>query len=278
VTRASDILDVISSRKAAGQPFALATVVRTVAATAAKAGAKAVILPDGTVSEGWIGGGCARAAVLKAAREALLDGRPRLVSIQPPDALQDQGVAAGEERAGVRFVTNMCPSEGTMDVFVEPVLPQPQLVIYGSSPVAVAVAALGRRMGFLLTICAPAAEQGSFVDADRRIEGYALPVTDAGTRYAVVSTQGRGDEAALQAALSIDADYVAFVGSRKKAEALKGALLKHGVSPGLLARLKAPAGLDLGAITPDEIAISILAEIIAVRRGGHPRGSPSPAA
>jgi len=277
VTHASDILDVISSRKAAGQPFALATVVRTVAATAAKAGAKAVILPDGTVSEGWIGGGCARAAVLKAAREALLDGRPRLVSVQPPDALQDQGVAAGEERAGVRFVTNMCPSEGTMDIFVEPVLPQPQLVIYGSSPVAVAVAALGRRMGFLLTICAPAAEQGSFAEADRRIEGYALPVTDAGTRYAVVSTQGRGDEAALQAALSIEADYIAFVGSRKKAEALKDALLKHGVSPELLARLKAPAGLDLGAITPDEIAISILAEIIAVRRGGHPRGSPSPA-
>ena len=277
MTHASDILDVISSRKAAGQPFALATVVRTVAATAAKAGAKAVILPDGTVSEGWIGGGCARAAVLKAAREALLDGRPRLVSVQPPDALQDQGVAAGEERAGVRFVTNMCPSEGTMDIFVEPVLPQPQLVIYGSSPVAVAVAALGRRMGFLLTICAPAAEQGSFAEADRRIEGYALPVTDAGTRYAVVSTQGRGDEAALQAALSIEADYIAFVGSRKKAEALKDALLKHGVSPELLARLKAPAGLDLGAITPDEIAISILAEIIAVRRGGHPRGSPSPA-
>ena len=86
---ATDILDTISSRKALGQPFALATVVRTVAATAAKAGAKAVILPDGTISEGWIGGGCARAAVLKAAREALADGKPRLLSVQPPDALHD---------------------------------------------------------------------------------------------------------------------------------------------------------------------------------------------
>src|SRR6476659_11412473 len=96
----SDILDTISQRRAAGQPFALATVVRTVAATAAKAGAKAVILPDGTVSDGWIGGGCARAAVLKAAREAIADGKSRLISVQPPDALQDQGVVAGEERAG----------------------------------------------------------------------------------------------------------------------------------------------------------------------------------
>src|SRR6476620_10523024 len=122
--RASDILRIISARKAAGEPFALATVVRTVSATAAKAGAKAVILPDGTISEGWIGGGCARAAVLKAARDALADGRPRLVSVQPPDALDQQGVKGGDEQAGVRFATNMCPSQGTMDVFIEPVLPR----------------------------------------------------------------------------------------------------------------------------------------------------------
>ena len=270
-----DVLEIIASRRAAGQPFALATVVRTVAATAAKAGAKAVVLPDGTVSEGWIGGGCARAAVLKAAREAMADGKPRLVSVQPPDALQDQGVAAGEERAGVRFATNMCPSQGTMDIFVEPVLPVPQLLVCGSSPVAVAVADLGRRVGFALTVCAPAAEQASFADAERRIEGYALPVEDAGQRYVVIATQGRGDEAALQAALAIEAEYVAFVGSRKKAETLKAKLAADGTSAVRLARLKAPAGLDLGAITPDEIALSILAEIVAMRRGKHPRGGES---
>jgi xanthine dehydrogenase accessory factor len=262
---ASDILALISSKRAAGEPFALATVVRTVAATAAKAGAKAVILPDGTVSEGWIGGGCARAAVLKAAREAIADGKSRLVSVQPPDALQDQGVAAGEERAGVRFAKNMCPSEGTMDIFVEPVLPVPQLLVCGSSPVAIAVADLGRRIGFALTVCAPAAEQASFAEAERRIEGYALPVDDAAARYIVIATQGRGDEAALRAALAIEAEYVAFVGSGKKAAALKAQLAN--IAPERLARLKAPAGLDLGAIAPDEIAISILAEIIAVRRG-----------
>ena len=158
-----------------------------------------------------------------------------------------------------------------MDIFVEPVLPRPRVVICGSSPVAVAVADLARRTGFAVIVCAPAAEQGAFTEADRRIEGYALPVEDTGARYVVVSTQGRGDEAALLAALAVDADYVAFVGSRKKAEALKATLANRGITAERLEKLKAPAGLDLGAITPDEIAISILAEIVAVRRTRHSR-------
>ena len=264
--RSTDILEIIASRKSAGEPFALATVVRTVSATAAKAGAKAVILPDGSISEGWIGGGCARAAVLKAAKDALADGQSRLVSVQPPDALDEQGVKAGAEQEGVRFAKNMCPSQGTMDIFVEPVLPRPQVVICGSSPVAVAVADFAKRAGFAVTVCAPAAEQAGFNEADRRIEGYALPVEEGGARYVVVSTQGRGDEAALLAALAVDVDYVAFVGSRKKAEALKATLAERGISAERLAKLKAPAGLDLGAITPDEIAISIVAEIVSKRR------------
>jgi xanthine dehydrogenase accessory factor len=270
---ATDILEHVAEIKARGEPFALATVIRTVAATAAKAGAKAVILPDGTMSEGWIGGGCARAAVLRAAREALADGKPRLVSVQPPELLEEQGIAAGEERAGVRFANNMCPSRGTMDVFVEPVLPRPQIVICGTSPVAVAVAQFAPRLGFALTVCAPAADQQAFARADRRIEGYALPVKEFGSRYVVVATQGRGDEAALQAALAVEADYAAFVGSRKKGEALKAALAKTGIDPERLRKLRAPAGLDLGAITPEEIAVSILAEIIAVRRSGHSRSA-----
>ncbi|MGD0332268.1 MAG: XdhC family protein [Xanthobacteraceae bacterium] len=274
--RANEILQIIATRKSAGEPFALATVVRTVAATAAKAGAKAVILPDGTISEGWIGGGCARAAVVKAAKDALADGQSRLVSVQPPDLLADRGVEPGQEQEGVRFAKNMCPSQGTMDIFVEPMLPRPQVVICGASPVAVAVADLAKRTGFAVTVCAPAAEQPAFGDADRRIEGYALPVDEAAARYVVVSTQGRGDEAALLAALAVDVDYVAFVGSRKKAEALKATLAKRGVATERLAKLKAPAGLDLGAITPDEIAISILAEIVAVRRGQQSRGAAPP--
>ena len=275
--RASDILRIISARKAAGEPFALATVVRTVAATAAKAGAKAVILPDGTISEGWVGGGCARAAVHKAAKDALADGKSRLVSVQPPDLLGQQGHAPGEEQGGVRFAKNLCPSQGTMDIFVEPVLPRSQVIICGSSPVAVAIADFAKRAGFSVTVSAPADEQTFFGDIDRRIEGYALPVDEPGARYIVISTQGRGDEAALLAALAVNADYLAFVGSRKKAESLKASLSKRGISDERLAKLKAPAGLDLGAITPEEIAISILAEIVAVQRRKDSRGTPTAA-
>src|SRR5258708_25577235 len=115
MNRADDILDTIASRKTSGESFVLATVVRTVAATAAKAGAKAVILPDGTMSEGWIGGGCARAAGLKAAKDALADGQSRLVSVQPPHSLAEHGFKAGEEQGGVRFAKNLPPSQGTMD-------------------------------------------------------------------------------------------------------------------------------------------------------------------
>ena len=156
-----------------------------------------------------------------------------------------------------------------MDIFVEPVLPRPEIVVCGSSPVAVALADLARRLGFSATACAPAAEQVAFPEADRRIEGYALPVEREGSRYIVVSTQGRGDEAALKAALAAEADYVAFVGSRRKAETLRAKLSKDGVDPGRLAGLKAPAGLDLGAITPEEIALSILSEIVAHYRRGR---------
>jgi xanthine dehydrogenase accessory factor len=171
----------------------------------------------------------------------------------------------------VRFATNMCPSQGTMDVFVEPVLPQPQIVVCGSSPVAVAIADFAKRAGFGVVVCAPAAEQAAFTEAEQRIEGYALPVEQRGARYVVVSTQGRGDEAALSAALAVNADYIAFVGSRKKADALKRSLARRGIANERLEKLKAPAGLDLGAITPEEIAISIVAEIVALRRSTSPR-------
>jgi xanthine dehydrogenase accessory factor len=269
--RSSDILELVPLLKAKGEAFALATVVRTVSATAAKAGAKAIVRSDGTISEGWVGGGCARGAVVKAAQEAIADGRARLISVQPPDVLQEHGVSAGEEREGVRFAKNACPSHGTMDIFIEPVLPRPQVVLCGSSPVAVAIADFAQRMGFWVTVCAPASEQAAFSEADRRIEDYTLPRSESGERVIVVSTQGRGDEKALHAALSTDAPYVAFVGSRLKAETLKAILAERGIDRRRLAALRSPAGLDLGAIGPDEIALSILAEIVAFRRGRDSR-------
>ncbi|HWA43250.1 MAG TPA: XdhC/CoxI family protein [Hypericibacter adhaerens] len=267
--QAEDILELVSAYKARGTPFALATVVRTVAATAAKAGAKAIITSDGRMAGGWIGGGCARAAVLAAAREALADGKPRLVSIQPKDILDAQGLQAGEIREGVAFAKNMCPSHGTMDVFVEPLLPRAGVVVLGASPVAVAIADLARRVGFAVTAAAPRAELEAFSDLDGRIDGFGVPARGQGSRFLVVATQGRGDLAALKAALSTDADYVAFVGSRAKAASLREQLLEEGLEPGRIDRLRAPAGLDLGAIGPEEIALSVVAEIVEVRRRGQ---------
>lgn len=261
-----DVLELVSNLKQRGEAFVLATVVRTVAVTAAKAGAKAVITPDGTITGGWIGGGCARGAVLKAAQDVLGDGQPRLISVQPPAELELHGVTAGETRDGIRFAKNMCPSQGTMDIFVEAVMPRPNLVICGSSPVAAALSRLGAVMGFATTACAPQAEQSALDSVDNRIEGYALPVSDTAPRFVVVATQGKGDEAALRAVLDIDADYKAFVGSRRKMASIREKLVGAGASAEAFDAIKAPAGVDIGAISPEEIALSIFAEITARRR------------
>jgi xanthine dehydrogenase accessory factor len=260
------VLEQAARRQAQGQTFALATVVRTVSVTAAKAGAKALIGPDGSIEEGWIGGGCARAAVVKAARQCMLDGQSRLVSIAPKDALAELGAAAGEERDGVFFAKNSCPSQGTMDVFVEPVLPSPRLLILGASPVAVALANLAPSMGFDVAVAATPEEHERFGPGVRRLVSVAAPAEAGENAFVVVSTQGAGDRAALKSAAAMNARFRAFVGSRRKAETLRSELAHEGVSVSALAAIKAPAGLDISAISAEEIALSILAEMVAVRR------------
>jgi xanthine dehydrogenase accessory factor len=269
MTKHVEVMDLVARLKAAEETFVLATVVRTVSVTAAKAGAKAIIRPDGTIAAGWIGGGCAKGAVLKAAREALADGEPRMVSVQPENLLAELGVKPGENREGVRFASNLCPSKGTMDVFVEPVLPHPSLVILGGSPVALSLAAQARQLGYHVTVAAPRADLGAAPDADTLIDGFALGNLNEAKRFVVVSTQGKGDEAALRTAVATPAVYHAFVGSRRKMAALREKLGREGIETSALDRVKAPAGLDLGAITPEEIAMSILAEITVERRRGQ---------
>jgi xanthine dehydrogenase accessory factor len=264
-----EVMDLVAQMKAAEQAFVLATVVRTVSVTAAKAGAKAIIRPDGTIVAGWIGGGCAKGAVLKAAREALVDGEPRMVSVQPENLLAELGVKPGETREGVRFASNMCPSKGTMDIFVEPVLPHPSLIILGASPVALSLAAQARQLGYHVALAAPAADLTAVPDADVVVDGFEPRYLNNARRFVVVSTQGKGDEAALERALAIEATYHAFVGSKRKMTALRDKLIAVGLDPAAIDRVKAPAGLDLGAITPEEIAMSILAEITVERRRGQ---------
>jgi len=270
-----EVMDLAAQMKAAEQPFVLATVVRTVSVTAAKAGAKAIIRPDGTIVAGWIGGGCAKGAVLKAARDALADGEPRMVSVQPENLLAELGVKPGEAKDGVRFAANMCPSKGTMDIFVEPMLPHPSLVILGASPVALSLATQARQLGYHVTLAAPAADLVEAPGVDMLVDSFRLGELHEAKRFIVVSTQGKGDEAALRAALATQASYLAFVGSRRKMASLRAKLIAEGVEAGAIDRVKAPAGLDLGAITPEEIAMSILAEITMERRRGQRDGEAS---
>nr|WP_245840896.1 XdhC/CoxI family protein [Puniceibacterium sediminis] len=241
--------------RAAGTPFAVATVVRTVGATAAKPGARALIHSDGTIGGGWIGGGCVRSALARAAQEALADGQPKFLSLMPEDLLQGRGVTAGSDVEGVRFARNGCPSKGSMDVFVEPHLPQPELVVLGASPVAVALVRLAAGFGFRLNAM-PLAEP---------LE----PVSAGAQRLVVVATQGKGDLDGLRMALASGAIFLAFVGSRRKFAALSEKLAAEGIAARDLARVQAPAGLDIHALTPEEIALSILAQVVQVRRSGQ---------
>lgn len=264
-----DVMELVSRMTVAEEAFVLATVVRTVSVTAAKAGAKAVIRPDGSIAAGWIGGGCARGAVLRAARQALQDGQARLVSIQPQDLLAELGIKPGENRQGVEFARNMCPSQGTMDIFVEPVLPRPSLLIFGASPVAMALCGMARGLGYSVTMAAPATDLATEPDADHWIDGFAGETDGRPPAFVVVSTQGKGDQDALSHAVMHPSAYCGFVGSRRKMEALKDDLVAAGIDRERLERVKGPAGLDIGAITPEEIALSILAEITVIRRRGQ---------
>src|SRR3979490_3447881 len=192
-----EVMHLVAQMKAAEQAFVLATVVRTVSVTAAKAGAKAIIRPDGTIVAGWIGGGCARGGVLRAAREALADGEPRMVSAPPENLPAELGVKPGENRDGVRFAQNMCPSKGTMAIFGQPLLPSSSPTALGCSPVALSLAAQARQLGYHVTVAAPAGDRSDPPDADALIDGYQLGKLHQARRFIVVSTQGKGDEAAL---------------------------------------------------------------------------------
>lgn len=265
-----DILELASSLKADGEVFAIATVVRTVSVTAAKAGARALVRSDGVISDGWIGGGCAKGAVIKAARESIATGEPQFISLQPEHLLDEQGLTAGAELDGVKFAANHCPSKGTMDIFIEPILPKPELVIFGASPVAIALSELAQSMGYFCSICVEENQHIKFVGADQIFDAYPKKNSrDDRQRFVVISTQGKGDEQAVKQALALPCVFTSFVGSKAKALSLRQKFIEPASNLKAFEKIKAPAGLDLGAITPEEIALSILAEITTVRRKGQ---------
>lgn len=256
-----DVIPLIARLKEAGESFCVATVVRTEHATSAKAGAKAVVLKDGTL-KGFMGGACVQRSIRETAATVLAEGKPRLIRVKPKDE-----VVSPVDVDGTELHKSSCPSGGTVDIFVEPMRPAPRLVVCGASPVGIAVADLGRRLGYRIVAAALADDLAAYADEDQKIAGFNLAEIGVEAEdYVVVATQGRRDREALAASLGTHAHYVAFVGSRRKAEVLKAQIVEQGLTVEQIARLKAPAGLDIHGIEPEEIALSILAEIVARRR------------
>jgi len=229
----------------AGEPFVLATVVWCERPTSAKPGAQALIQANGKMA-GWIGGSCAQPVVLREAARILREGgEPYLLRLGAPDL--------GIMRKDVRVFPMSCTSGGVLDIYMEPHLPLPQLILIGDSPVIAALRQLASVIDFAVI-------QLHSADLSK--------VNIHEQTCILVATHGQYDEDAIEQALRSPACYVGMVGSRRRAEACRTYLREAGLSEAQIALLKAPAGLDIGALTPEEIAASILAELVQVRRRG----------
>ena len=229
-----------------GQAFALATVVWRQGPSSGQQGSRAIITPSGEL-HGWIGGACAEPVVVREAREVISTGEARLLLLGTPDQF---GAAVPD---GMTVVPISCQSEGALEVYIEPVLPVPHLVVVGRSPMAETLASLGRDLGWRTDLVA----------------GPGLAEAGASERsMVVVATQGHGDEDAVQAALAARPAYLGLVGSRRRGAAVLGYLADRGLPADQLDRVRVPAGLDLGHTSHREIAVAILAELVQLRAAG----------
>lgn len=241
-----DLLEQAAELRRQGRPFVLATVVRSVRPASARPGDRALLLGEGRPI-GWVGGGCVHTSIEREAARALADGTPRLVRLSPAPA-QEEGIVS---------YPMTCHSGGTLEIYLEPVLPAPELVILGESPVADALAALAAPLGYRV-----------------RTALEDITTTDAWVVAAAMSSDE--DHPTVRAALERGVQYVAMVASRRRAEALLDELRADGMAEDTIERLKAPAGLDIGAATGPEIALSIMAEIVQRRRSRRPAALAAP--
>ena len=257
LSMSSDLYSKAAEISAQRRPFAIATVVRTQGSSSARQGSKALIDAQGKMVMGWVGGGCAESAVRAEALKCMQQERPQLITLDMQDELLGVGMPCG----------------GVMDVYVEPVLPKPELLIVGHGRIAEVLASMGTLMSFFVTVNDPAAEKQSFPAADRLIqEDFDLSETVINSRtFVVIATLHKNDHVWLQKALESEAAYVALIASAHRARLVLDYLLAAGVSAEKVERVWAPAGLDLGAATPEEIALSIISQMVAVRRGGSAR-------
>jgi xanthine dehydrogenase accessory factor len=234
----SELLQLAADLSRKGEPFVLALVVRRESYSSAHQGDMAIITAEGAY-HGWLGGNCTQPTVRREAKAALRDGKPRLVSLSPQPELQ--------ARPGVTALPMTCHSGGTVDIYLEPVLPAPQLLLFGDSPCARALARLGEVMGYSVERDPAQARKGGAV-------------------FAVVATMGENDEESVAAALALAPAYLGVVASRKRFAELRESLLARGVPAEALESVRNPAGLDIGASLPEEVALSIFAELVQLRR------------
>jgi xanthine dehydrogenase accessory factor len=264
-----DVLSAAQRLQQQDQPYALVSVLRVQAPASAKPGDKAVVTADGIV-HGWIGGGCAQPAVLRTVKRALADGVARVIRIAPAEDGQVR------ELDDVLEFGMACHSGGTLELFVDPMLPRARLTIIGDSPLAAALAGLAPRVGLPVTVVAQGADAARFPDATRVVASDEAPDVGAGS-FVVVATQGRRDLQGLRAALGLAARQVFFVSSARKAQVLKAQLIESGCDAAAVNAIVAPAGQAIGAQTPEEIALSVLAAVVAARRGAVPAQAPATA-
>jgi xanthine dehydrogenase accessory factor len=255
------------------EPFVLAVVVRRQPASSSQAGDMALITAAGAF-HGWLGGSCTQPTVVREAKRALAEGEPRLVVLAPDPEL--------ERRPGITVFPMTCNSGGTVEIYLEPVLPAPRLVVFGVSPTARALARLGKAMGYSVVAVDPAAEPGLFPEADQIVTDLGraprLYASAKGPRFAVVATLGDRDEEAIRDALAMSPDYLGVVASRRRFAQIRETLGAGGVTAAALDTIHSPAGLRIGAQRPEEIALSVLAQIVEQRQAAADQEEAEPAA
>jgi xanthine dehydrogenase accessory factor len=252
--RDDDILSIATRMQAQRQPFALATVIETQGSTSARTGSKAVFDPEGSIIAGWVGGGCAQSTVAQTALDCLASGTPETVFLDLDDEVLGTGMPCG----------------GTMRVFVEPMLPRPNLWVLGHGRVAECLCRIGALMGLDVIVDDPLAVPERFPEAARLLAddlNYEA-LTPAADDFVVVATQHKGDHQSMVRVLASDVRYVALIASHKRTGLVLDYLKADGIAPEVIDRVRAPAGLDLGAATPEEVALSVVAEIVLMRRKG----------
>lgn len=254
VGKSGDILDVMVALRAVKQSFALATVIETEGSVSAKTASKALVGQNGRVIAGWVGGGCAESTVCQTALDCLRAQEGKMIELNMNDEVLGTGMPCG----------------GSMRVYIEPVLPKPTLWILGHGRIAETVCRIAALMGFDVVVDDPMADRGQYPDASRLLLDdidYSQLAVDPDD-YVVVATQHKGDHESLQHVLRAGVGHVALIASRKRSRLVLDFLRGEGFGEGDLARVHAPAGLDIGAQTPEEIALSVMSEIVMLRRGG----------